>query len=330
MPELPDVEVYVLHLRNRILGKTLDRVRVASPFLVRSFEPPLAGAAGKRVENVRRVGKRIVFDLESDWHIVLHLMIAGRLRWREPGAKIPGRIGLAAFDFADGTLVLTEASTQRRASLHVVRGEAAVAELDPGGIEPLTADLEAFGAALQREQHTLKRALTDPHIFSGIGNAYSDEILWRARLSPVRMTQAATPEEVAALHEATRATLRDWVERLTRETGDDFPEEVTAFRKEMAVHGRYKEPCPACGAPVQRIAYAQNEANYCARCQTGGRLLADRALSRLMRGDWPKTLEELERRKAASSVGASAPSAPGGHARAADRVKAGARRRTGR
>lgn len=297
MPELPDVELYVEALRRRVVGQPLQHVRVANPFLVRSFDPPLTDVDGLRVESVRRVGKRIAFDLESDLHIVVHLMIAGRFRWRPLGTKIPGKIGLAAFDFPSGTLLLTEASTQRRASLHVVRGEAAVRELDPGGIEPLTTDHDGFEAALRRESHTLKRALTDPHLFSGIGNAYSDEILWRARLSPVRMTGAVTGEEIGRLYEATRATLADWVERLTRETGDAFPEEVTAFRQGMAVHGRYGQPCPACGSPVQRIVYARNEANYCAHCQTGGKLLADRALSRLMRGDWPKTLEELEQRK---------------------------------
>ncbi|HXX68745.1 MAG TPA: DNA-formamidopyrimidine glycosylase family protein [Polyangiaceae bacterium] len=298
MPELPDVELYVEALRRRVVGEPLRRVRVANPFLVRSFEPPLAAAADLRVEHVRRIGKRIVFDLETDLHVVLHLMIAGRLRWRTPDAKIPRKIGLAAFDFSRGTLLLTEASTKRRASLHVVRGDEAVRALDPGGLEPLSADRDAFEAALRRESHTFKRALTDPHIFSGIGNAYSDEILWHARVSPLRMTRAATSEEVGRLYDSTKSTLRDWVERLRRETGEAFPEEVTAFREGMAVHGRYGKPCPACGAPVQRIVYAQIEANYCAECQTGGKLLADRALSRLMRGDWPKTLEELEQQKA--------------------------------
>lgn len=300
MPELPDVELYVSHLRRRVGGQTLERVRVANPFLVRSFEPPLREIDGKRVLGVRRVGKRIVFDLEDDLHLVLHLMIAGRLRWKDAGAKVPGKIGLAAFDFAPGTLLLTEASTTRRASLHLVRGEAGVAALDPGGVEPLAIDRAAFAEALRRENHTVKRALTDPRIFSGIGNAYSDEILWRARQSPVRLTKAITDDEITVLHEATVKTLREWVERLALESGDDFPEQVTAFREEMAVHGRYKKPCPACGAPVQRIAYASNESNYCANCQTGGKLLADRALSRLMRGDWPKTLDELEQRKANS------------------------------
>jgi formamidopyrimidine-DNA glycosylase len=298
MPELPDVELYVSHLRRRVVGQPLERVRIASPFLVRSFEPPVREAVAKGVLGVRRIGKRIVFDLEGDLHLVLHLMIAGRLRWKPPGAKVPGKIGLAAFDFPAGTLILTEASTTRRASLHVVRGEAGVTALDPGGVEPLDVDAAAFGQALRRENHTVKRALTDPRIFSGIGNAYSDEILWRARQSPVRLTKALTDDEIARLHAATVATLREWVDRLARDAGDAFPEEVTAFREEMAVHGRYKKPCPECGAPVQRIAYASNESNYCARCQTGGKLLADRALSRLMRGDWPKTLDELEQKKA--------------------------------
>jgi formamidopyrimidine-DNA glycosylase len=297
VPELPDVEVYVDHLRRRVLGQALEAVRVASPFLVRSFDPPIAQAAGRRVAGVRRMGKRIVLGLEGDLYLVLHLMIAGRLRWRERGGKLPGKLGLAAFDFPNGTLILTEASTKKRASLYLVRGEDAVRALDPGGIEPLASDADAFAAALRRENHTVKRSLTDPHLFSGIGNAYSDEILWRARMSPVRLTSAMSDEEIARLHAATQATLREWTARLTREAGDDFPEGVTAFRAEMAVHGRYKQACPACGSPVQRIAYAENESNYCAKCQTGGKLLADRSLSRLMHGDWPKTLDELEARK---------------------------------
>ncbi len=297
MPELPDVEVYLAHLRRRIVGETLDRVRVATPFLVRSFEPPLRSAEGKRVRELRRVGKRIAFGLDDDLWIVLHLMIAGRLRWREREAKIPGKVGLAAFDFSSGTVLLTEASTKKRASLHLVRGETAVRDLDPGGIEPLDADVASFAAVLRSERHTLKRALTDPHLFSGIGNAYSDEILWRARMSPMRPTSAMTDEQIAILHAATQSTLREWTDRLMAETGDEFPEKVTAFRPEMAVHGRYRKPCPDCGAPVQRVAYAENEANYCARCQTAGKLLADRSLSRLMHGDWPKTLDELERRR---------------------------------
>ena len=297
MPELPDIEVYVDHLRRRLLSQPLLGVRLASPFLVRSFDPPLRECVGHRLEAVRRMGKRIVFDLDGDLHLVLHLMIAGRLRWRPPGAKVPGKIGLAAFDFAAGSLVLTEASPKKRASLHVVRGEEGVRALDPGGIEPLSSSVEVFAEALRRESHTIKRALTDPHLFSGIGNAYSDEILWRARLSPVKRTGSLSDDEIGRVLDATRATLLEWVDRLTREAGDDFPEEVTAFHEEMAVHGRYKQPCRECGLPVQRIAYASNEANYCARCQTGGKLLADRALSRLLRGDWPNTIEELEERK---------------------------------
>ena len=300
MPELPDVEVYIDHLKRRVVGQVLERARVASAFLVRSFDPPLRATEGKRVLGVHRMGKRIVFDLEDDLHLVLHLMIAGRLRWKDHGAKVPGKIGLAAFDFPNGTLVLTEASPKKRASLHVVRGDQALVALDPGGIEPLTSSLADFAEALRRERHTVKRSLTDPHLFSGIGNAYSDEILWKAKMSPVRMTSAMTDDEIARLRDATIATLREWTERLAKETGDDFPEEVTAFRDEMAVHGRYKKACPACGSPVQRIAYAANESNYCASCQTGGKLLADRSLSRLMHGDWPKTLEELEARKKAA------------------------------
>jgi formamidopyrimidine-DNA glycosylase len=301
VPELPDVELYVAHLRRRIVGASLDRVRIANPFLVRSFEPPLRESEGRRVEGVRRMGKRIVWTLDSDLHLVIHLMIAGRLRWRSVGAKIPGKVGLAAFDFPTGTLLFTEASTKRRASLHLVRGQDALRALDPGGLETLDADDDAFRSALRRENHTVKRALTDPRLFSGIGNAYSDEILWDARLSPARLTGAMTDDEIARLKEATVRTLRKWTERLARENADAFPEEVTAFRDGMAVHGRYRQPCPECGSPVQRIAYAQNEANYCARCQTGGRLLADRSLSRLLRGDWPKTLDELEERKAAAA-----------------------------
>jgi formamidopyrimidine-DNA glycosylase len=296
VPELPDVEVYLMHLRRRVAGEVLERVRVASPFLVRSFDPPLRDAFGRRVVALRRVGKRIVFDLEGDLHLVLHLMVAGRLRWKDAGANVPAKVGLAAFDFAQGTVILTEASTKKRASLHLVRGEEALRALDPGGIEPMDIDVAAFAGALRRENHTIKRALTDPRLLSGIGNAYSDEILWRAQMSPVRLTQKMTDEDMARLYEATQTTLREWTERLAKDTGDAFPEKVTAFRDEMAVHGRYKKPCPRCSAPVQRIAYADNEANYCARCQTGGKLLADRGLSRLMKGDWPKTLDELETR----------------------------------
>jgi formamidopyrimidine-DNA glycosylase len=306
VPELPDVEVYVEHLRRRVVGQPLERARVVSPFLVRSFDPPLRAAEGKRVRSVRRMGKRIVFELDEGLFLVIHLMIAGRLRWRERGAKVPGKLGLAAFDFPGGTLLLTEASSRKRASLHLVVGQGAVDALDPGGLEPLSASTAQFAEALRRENHTVKRSLTDPHLFSGIGNAYSDEILWRAHMSPMRLTRKMTDQEIAGLREATVATLGEWTERLAQETGGAFPEKVTAFREEMAVHGRYKQPCPACGAPVQRIAYAENEANYCARCQTGGKLLADRSLSRLMRGDWPKTLDELEERRK-TTVAASLP-----------------------
>jgi formamidopyrimidine-DNA glycosylase len=302
LPELPDVDVYIEHLRRRTVGRKLERVRVASPFLVRSYDPPVSACNGRVVAGVRRVGKRIVLDLEGGISMVIHLMIAGRLRWRPPGTKVPGKVGLAAFDFEDGTLIFTEASTKKRASMYVCRGDAEVQAHDPGGIEPLEADVGAFAEALRRENHTVKRALTDPHLFSGIGNAYSDEILWRARMSPVRRTAALTDEEIARLRDATRATLVEWRERLLRQTGDAFPEEVTAFHEEMAVHGRYKKPCPECGSPVQRIAYASNEANYCARCQTGGKLLADRGLSRLLKGDWPKTLDELEERVRAAKT----------------------------
>ncbi len=297
MPELPDIEVYADHLRRRIVGQPLDKARVASAFLVRTFDPPLSATFGKKVTGIRRMGKRLVFDLEDDLHLVLHLMIAGRLRWREPGAKVPGKLGLAAFDFPGGTLLLTEASPKKRASLHVLRGEVAVRALDPGGLEPMGSTLADFTAALRRESHTVKRALTDPHLLSGIGNAYSDEILWRAKLSPMKLTGKLTEDELARLHAAVQATLGEWTLRLAKDTGDAFPEKVTAFRDEMAVHGKYRKPCPACGSPVQRIAYADNEANYCATCQTGGKLLADRSLSRLMHDDWPKTLEELEARR---------------------------------
>jgi formamidopyrimidine-DNA glycosylase len=297
VPELPDVTVYLEALAPRIVGQRLERVRVASPFVLRSVDPPLAAAVGATVVGLRRVGKRIVIALDGDLFLVLHLMIAGRLRWREPGAKVPGKLGLAAFDFARGTLVLTEAATKKRASLHLVRGEAALATFDAGGIEPLDADPAAFRAALARERHTVKRALTDPRLFAGIGNAYSDEILHRARLSPIAMTDRLSDDEVARLHAATRATLVEWTQRLRRETGSGFPERVTAFREGMAVHGRYREPCPVCGAPVQRIVHAENESNYCAVCQTGGRLLADRSLSRVLKADWPRTLEELEERR---------------------------------
>jgi len=294
MPELPDVAVYIEHLRQRLSGQTLERVRLPSPFVLRSVEPPVARAQGRKVVGVRRMGKRIVIALEGGLFLVLHLMIAGRLRWLGKNASLPGRITLAAFEFPNGVLVFTEAGTKRRASLHLVEGEAALAAMDPGGLEVLDSDLAEFAARLKRESHTLKRALTDPHLFSGIGNAYSDEILHRAKLSPFLQTASLSDEEIARLHEAARATLAEWTERLRHETGPDFPEKVTAFREGMAVHGRYRQPCPVCGSPVQRIVYAENETNYCARCQTGGRVLADRALSRLLKKSWPRSIDELE------------------------------------
>jgi len=293
MPEYPDVEVYVEALRARIVGRTLRRVRLANPFLLRSVDPPIEAAEGRRIESVRRLGKRIVAGLEGELFLVLHLMIAGRLHWAEPGAKIRPKAGLAAFDVDGGTLLLTEAGTQRRASLHAVRGEAGLKAHDPGGLEVPESSREAFEAALRRENHTLKRALTDPRIFSGIGNAWSDEILHRARLSPLALTSRLTAEEAGRLHDAARAVLREAVHRLRAEAAGGFPEGVTAFRPWMAVHGRWRRPCPACGAPVQRIRYAENETNYCARCQTGGRVLADRSLSRLLRDDWPRSLDGL-------------------------------------
>jgi len=294
VPELPDVTLYCERLAARVIGASLVRAVVVSPNLLRTAEPPLESAHGRGVTGVRRVGKRIVMAFEGDLFLVLHLMIAGRLRWRPAGAKVPGKVGLAAFEFTNGILVLTEASTKQRASLHVVSGEDAVRALDPGGLEPLAVTVERFGEALRRVNHTLKRALTDPSILSGIGNSYSDEILHRARLSPLALTARLSEQEIDRLHAAMRATLTEWTERLRAETGEGFPEKVTAFREGMAVHGRFKQPCPDCGAPVQRIVYAEHETNYCARCQTGGRLLADRALSRLLRGDWPRTLEEME------------------------------------
>jgi formamidopyrimidine-DNA glycosylase len=292
MPELPDVTLYVEHLARRISGRRLQRVRLANPFVLRTAVPPIAAAEGRTVEGVRRIGKRIVISLEGGLHLVLHLMIAGRLHWRERGAKAKGRGTLAAFELENGTLVFTEAGTKRRASIHLIEGDPSA--VDPGGIEPMDATLAQFAERLARENHTLKRALTDPHLFGGIGNAYSDEILHRARLSPVALTGSLGPEEIERLHRATRETLALWTERLRRESGDAFPEKVTAFREGMAVHGRHGEPCPVCGAPVQRIVYAENETNYCARCQTGGRVLADRALSRLLKKSWPRSIDELE------------------------------------
>ena len=309
MPELPDVVLYIEALEKRSQGQPLERVRLASPFLLRTVEPPIAAAQGKRVRRLRRLGKRIAIGLEDDLWLVLHLMINGRLHWKacrsaptprrrwEPGkgAKLAGRHALAAFDFAHGTLTLTEFGPKKRASLHLVRGEAALLEHDPGGLDVFEIDLDTFRAALARENHTLKRALTDPRLLSGIGNAYSDEILHRARLSPLAMTEKLSAEESARLYAAARATLADWTERLRAHYRDDFPEKVTAFRPDMAVHGKYGQPCPDCGTAVQRIRYADNETNYCPRCQTGGQLLADRAFSRLLRKDWPRTIDELER-----------------------------------
>jgi formamidopyrimidine-DNA glycosylase len=303
LPELPDVVVYIEALKARLAGRRLERINLLSPFVLRSVDPPIASLHGQTVRDVRRVGKRIVlvFDDESpgppahpaQLFLVIHLMIAGRLRWRDPGQK-PGvgpKLVLASFEFEDGTLLFTEASSKKRASIQLVRGEAALAALDPGGVEPLDATITGFREALTRENHTVKRALTDPHLFSGIGNAYSDEILHAAKLSPLKQTRSMSDEEIARLFDATQSTLTLWIDRLREACGGTFPEKVTAFREEMAVHGRFKLPCPVCGAPVQRIVYAENECNYCAKCQTGGRLLADRSLSRLLKDDWPKSLD---------------------------------------
>ena len=299
MPELPDVTVYIEALSERVLNQPIQKIRIGSPFVVRSFDPPISAAEGKKVLAPRRLGKRIVFELEDDLFLIVHLMIAGRFHWKPKGAKIARKYGQAAFDFSNGTLLLTEAGTKKRASIHLVRGEAALSEHDPGGLEVFDSSLEEFHAALRQENHTLKRTLTDPHIFSGIGNAYSDEILHRARLSPIRLTQQMTDAEVERLFHAVRGSLHEWVERLRKERGSAFPEKVTAFRPDMAVHGKYRKPCPVCGSPVQRIVHAENETNYCAKCQTGGKLLADRSLSRLLKDDWPRTLEELEEIKKA-------------------------------
>ena len=294
MPELPDIALYLHALEERIVDRCVSGIRLASPFLLRSVDPPLSSVVGRSIAALHRLGKRIVFEIEGDVFLVFHLMIAGRFRWRPPGARIPGKIGLLAVDFEHGTLILTEAGTRRRASLHVVAGRAGLAEHDPGGLDVLGADVGAFRSALQESNHTLKRALTDPHLFSGIGNAYSDEILHAARLSPFKQTGSLTDEEVQRLFDATRQILTQWIARLQAEAGDAFPEKVTAFHDGMAAHGRYGQPCPTCGALIQRIVYADNESNYCANCQTAGRLLADRSLSRLLRDDWPRTLEELE------------------------------------
>jgi formamidopyrimidine-DNA glycosylase len=295
MPELPDVTVYVEGLGRKVVGHRLEAIKLSSPFVLRSYDPPLEATFGRTVRGVRRIGKRIVLDLGDALFIVIHLMIAGRLRWRAQGQKagVGAKIILATFQFDDGYLVFSEAGSKKRASITVVRGEAALNALDPGGIEPLAASAPEFAAALRRENHTLKRALTDPHLFSGIGNAYSDEILHAARMSPMKQTKSLTDEEAERLRRATRETLASWTDILRAEVGEGFPEEVTAFRKDMAVHGRYGLPCPVCAAPVQRIVYAENEANYCARCQTEGRLLADRSLSRLLKDDWPKSIDDL-------------------------------------
>ncbi len=294
MPELPDIEAYLAALRTRCLDQPLTQVRLRSFSLLRTFDPPLEAVHGRRLVELRRIGKRIAMGFEDDLWLVLHLMIAGRLRWKEPGAKIPGRIGLAAFDWPDGTVVLTEAGTKKRASLHVEQGEAALAEHDRGGAEPLELDAAAFRAVLRAQNRTLKRALTDQHVLAGIGNAFSDEILHAAGLSPVRRTQQLDDAELDRLHAATHEVLTTWRDRLVAEAVEEFPDEVTAFRPDFAVHGRYEQPCPVCGSPVQRIRYASNETNYCAGCQTEGRILADRSLSRLLKDDWPSTIEELE------------------------------------
>lgn len=294
VPEYPDLTVYLEHLERLVLGQPLERIRLGSPFVLRSVEPPLAALEGRAVIGLRRIGKRLVFALEGELFAVVHLMVAGRLLWKERGARLPTRAGLAAFDFPAGTLVLTEVSTRKRASLHLVRGQAGLSFFDRGGLEVLACHLDDFADRLRAENHTLKRALTDPRLFAAIGNAYSDEILHRARLSPVKLTKALTGEEVARLFEACRTVLTEWAGRLRAEAGEGWPEKVTAFRPEMAVHGRFQQPCPVCGASVQRIVHAENEINYCPRCQTGGRLLADRALSKLLKEDWPQTLDELE------------------------------------
>jgi formamidopyrimidine-DNA glycosylase len=294
MPELPDIAAYISALEPRIIGQPLEHVRIASAFLLRTARPPVASVEGRVVRELRRIGKRIAIGMDGDLWLVLHLMIAGRLHWRPPGAKLAGRQNLAAFDFPHGSLVLTEAGTKRRASLHLFEGEEALRSIDPGGIDVLSSDLNSFRKALTIENRTLKRALTDPRILSGIGNAYSDEILHAAQLSPVKMTHKLDPQEWERLYSATQATLRLWIEQLIEETKAGFPEKVTAFRKDMAVHGRYGEPCPRCGEPIQRIRYADNETDYCVKCQTGGKLLADRSLSRLLKSDWPRTLDELE------------------------------------
>jgi len=296
VPELPDIVTYLRALEPRIVGQPLEALRLASPFVLRSVDPPVREVTGKRVVGLSRLGKRIVIELEGELFVVIHLMVSGRFQWKKRGEKVPGKVGLGAFDFPTGTLLFTEASTKKRASIHLVRARAGLAAFSRGGVEPLEVDLPTFTEALLRERHTLKRALTDPRLFSGIGNAYSDEILHAARLSPVTRSDRLTPDDIARLYETTRRVLCEWTERLSKEAATEFPSKVTAFRPEMAVHGKYGAPCPVCGTAVQRIVYAENESNYCPRCQTGGKLLADRSLSRLLKDNWPKTIEELEGR----------------------------------
>ena len=300
MPELPDITVYVESTEARIKGLRLENIRLGNPFILRTVDPPLSATFSKTVQGVERIGKRIVLALEDDLFVVIHLMIAGRLHWKKPKFKLPGRVGHAAFDFADGTLLLTEAGTKKRASIHLVHDRSSLAAFERGGLELLGSSLKSFHTALTRENRTLKRALTDPRLFSGIGNAYSDEILHRSRLSPLTLTQKLSDNEIIRLHSATIATMNEWIKRLRDEAGGEFPEKVTAFRQEMAVHGKFGKPCPACGTKVQRIVYAENESNYCPRCQTGGRMLSDRSLARLLKDDWPKTIDELEQSEAGS------------------------------
>ena len=302
MPELPDVTVYIEALHERVLHQPIQKIRIGSPFIVRSYDPPIREAEGKKVLGLRRLGKRVVLELEDELFLIVHLMIAGRFHWKPKGAKIARKYGQAALDFPHGTLLLTEAGTKKRASIYLVRGEAALREHDPGGLEIFDVGLDEFRRALTRENHTLKRSLTDPHLFSGIGNAYSDEILHRARLSPIRLTQQMTEKEIETLYHAVRESLAEWMERLRKERGAGFPEKVTAFRPDMAVHGKYGKPCPVCGSPIQRIVHAENETNYCSKCQTGGKLLADRSLSRLLKKDWPKSPEEMEEVKRSRSL----------------------------
>jgi formamidopyrimidine-DNA glycosylase len=294
MPELPDITVYIESLQSRIVGQPVERIRIATPFLLRSVDPPISEAENKRVLGLRRIGKQIVWELEGELFLVFHLMIAGRFHWKQRGSKVGGKVALAALDFPDGTLLITEASSKKRASLHLVKGRSSLAQFNRGGLEVMEASLEQFRAALLKENHTLKRTLTDPRLFSAIGNAYSDEILHRARLSPLRQSQKLSADETSRLYKATKETLREWIERLRSLAGSSFPEKVTAFHPEMAVHGKFGKPCPVCGTAVQHIVYVENECNYCPRCQTDGKILADRSLSRLLKDDWPKTIEELE------------------------------------